>query len=81
MFAGLMEALAERSPDRAERTARALLERLQQAVDFPMSGRVFPEYGERSFREILAPPYRVMYRVRLDGITVEVVARSSWRFS
>jgi hypothetical protein len=56
-----------------------IVRRLQQAVDFPFSGRMVPEYAERNFRELLQPPYRLMYRVRANGITVEVVAKSAWR--
>ncbi|HLU48786.1 MAG TPA: type II toxin-antitoxin system RelE/ParE family toxin, partial [Planctomycetota bacterium] len=48
---------------------------------FPRSGRVVPEVGHRSLREIIDPPYRIVYRVASDD-TVEVVTvfRTSRRF-
>jgi hypothetical protein len=49
-------------------------------ADFPWSGRVVPEYDEENFRELIAPPYRVMYRIRANGITIEAIAHSSWEF-
>ncbi|MGH2608243.1 MAG: type II toxin-antitoxin system RelE/ParE family toxin [Tepidiformaceae bacterium] len=78
MFDALMESLASISPQSAERISAEIVARIQQVVDFPFSGRVVAEYGERNFREIVVPPYRVMYRVRANGITIEVVARGSW---
>lgn len=79
MFESLMERLASFSHEAAQRTTLDILNRLQQAVDFPFSGRVVPEYGETNFREIIIPPYRLMYRVRTNGITVEVVVHGAWK--
>jgi toxin ParE1/3/4 len=49
--------------------------RLVQAVDrlesFPLSGRVVPEFGQESIREVVWGNYRLVYRVR--GTLVEVL--------
>src|SRR5688500_17660192 len=66
-------------PQSGGRISAEIVARIQQLVAFLFSGRVVPEYGEENFREILIPPYRVMYRVRVNGIAIEVVARGSWR--
>jgi len=69
----------------SEHYARLTVARLVHAVGrlakFPRSGRVVPEVGHRSLREIIDPPYRIVYRVASDD-TVEVVTvfRTSRRF-
>ena len=40
---------------------------------FPNSGRVVPEIGEPSFREILFGDYRIVYRIRQDVAEVLTV--------
>lgn len=60
----------------SERYASLLTERLVAAVDrlemFPQSGRVVPEVGDESLREVLYGNYRLVYRLH-DG-SVEVIA-------
>jgi len=46
----------------------AAIERLGQ---FPESGRIVPEFGIASLREIIHPPFRIVYR--LDPLRVRVV--------
>lgn len=47
--------------------ASVVVHRLIAAVDrlrdFPVSGRVVPEFGDPSIREIISRPYRLVYRV------------------
>jgi plasmid stabilization system protein ParE len=46
--------------------AIAVVSRLYEAVSqlevFPDSGRVVPERGEPTIRELVRPPYRIVYR-------------------
>ncbi len=55
--------------------ARLVVERLIAAVEragaFPESGRVVPEFGDPTIREILWRSYRLVYRVH--GAEVQVV--------
>lgn len=48
------------------RYARAVAERIFAAVDWlyehPLSGRVVPELGRPTVREVIEPPYRIVYR-------------------
>jgi len=52
----------------SDRYATLVRERLVQSVDrlraFPLSGRIVPEFGDESIREILWGSYRIVYRVR-----------------
>ena len=60
----------------SERYAGLLAERLVAAVDrlrlFPESGRIVPEVGDDSLREVIHGNYRLVYR--LQAKSVEIVA-------
>jgi len=57
--------------------ATVVVQRLLHAVDrlqeFPQSGRSVPEYSEATLREVMLPPYRIVYRL-VDVETVHVLA-------
>jgi plasmid stabilization system protein ParE len=43
---------------------------------FPFSGRVVPEVGDRTIREVQVYSYRVIYRTGADVVTVIAVVHS-----
>lgn len=45
---------------------------LRRLEDFPESGRIIPEFPELPYREVIIPPYRFFYKIKVD--TVWVVA-------
>ena len=59
------------------RYAEMVVERLFHAVDrlelFPLSGRVVPELGDESVREIILGSYRIVYRIREGMVHVITV--------
>lgn len=59
----------------SEHYANLLIERIVAAVDrlegFPLSGRVVPEVGDESLREVIYGNYRIVYR--LKGEIIEIV--------
>jgi addiction module RelE/StbE family toxin len=48
----------------------AAVERLQ---DHPHSGRVVPELGDESIREVIHGNYRIVYRLRNDVVEIATV--------
>ncbi len=66
------------------RYARSVAERLFDAVDrlreHPLSGRVVPELGQPTLREVIESPYRIVYRVRADVLEVITVVHAARRF-
>lgn len=48
-----------------------LIERTDQLIEFPNSGRIVPEFNNESLRELIEGNYRVVYRVSTG--TVEIV--------
>ena len=39
----------------------------------PFAGRVVPEFGSKTLREVFAYNYRIIYRIRGDKVTVAAV--------
>jgi len=52
--------------------ADRILNRIEQASEFPFSNRAVPEKSEESIREVILRPYRIVYQVdsRRDAIHV-----------
>jgi toxin ParE1/3/4 len=68
----IAEYISIASPIYAEQVIEQLVQRLDQACRFPQSGRVVPEFERSDLRELIEPPYRLIYHVHPD--TIEVIA-------
>lgn len=53
---------------------RRILESTRRLSRYPRIGRVVPEVGDESFREILVYSFRVIYRVDEHRVTIEAIA-------
>ena len=72
-LAAIHDYIAQDSPRYALRVVDRLTRRSQQIARFPNSGRVVPELEHPEIREVIEPPYRLVYRVgpaRIDVLTV-----------
>ena len=67
--------IASDNPAAAERTGLVLYGKAQTLAQFPEMGRVPPENGFEHLREIIARPYRIIYRFDREKSLVEI-----WRF-
>lgn len=63
-------------PDVGERLLREVVDQVERLVDFPQSGRIVPEFGVTQLREIIHPPFRIVYRLDNDRVRVVRVWRS-----
>jgi plasmid stabilization system protein ParE len=59
------------SEQAANQMVDSILKRGDQLAAFPNLGRVVDRYKRPGIRELVEPPYRILYRVRRE--TVEVV--------
>ena len=81
----IVERMAERSPDRAERWSRGLFERIDALQTFPLRCPAAPETGPLGvpMRELLYGKrqniYRVLFEVRGDLIVIHNVRHSAGR--
>lgn len=72
--------IAEDSPEYADLMVLRILRLVERLSEFPKSGRSVPELNEPTIREVIAGPYRVIYRLRAEGAEVVTVFRGSQRF-
>ena len=65
----------------SEHYANLLVERIVAAVDrlasFPLSGRVVPEVGNESLREVVYGHYRIVCRVKPEVVEIVTVFHSA----
>ena len=61
----------------SEQYANLLVERIVAAVDrleaFPRAGRVVPEVGDQSLREVVYGTYRIVYRLKPEVVEIVTV--------
>lgn len=65
--------IARDSPAYAKRMVDRLTRRSQQIGEFPLSGRMVPEYEMTQIREVVEGPYRIIYYIKPDQIDVLAV--------
>ena len=63
-------------PEVGERLLREVIAQVQRLADFPESGRAVPEFGLAQLREVIHPPFRIVYRLDDDRVRVVRVWRS-----
>ena len=56
----------------AEKWALNLIEKTDQLIEQPESGRIVPEYSEPNLRELIFGNYRVIYRIRKEEATIYI---------
>lgn len=64
--------IAEDSASAAERFVRSLLQTVERLADFPESGRIVPEFGDPTIREVIRKPCRIVYRVDSGKCIVQI---------
>ena len=62
--------------DTGKRIARELLAASRELSRFPEMGRIVPEFESPAFRELIRPPYRIVYRLDEERIAVIRIWRS-----
>lgn len=62
--------IAQDSPANAKEMVARLLVRTRQLETATLSGREVPEYRREDIRELLERPYRIIYRVTPDRVTI-----------
>ena len=70
---GIYAYIAQDSPEYALRVVDRLTRRSEQIADLPLSGHRVPEYDMEQIREIIEPPYRIIYYIKSDQIDIIAV--------
>ncbi len=69
----IAEFIARDSPHYAGLFVADVLQVVDRLADFPESGRIVPEIGEKSIREVILGSYRIIYRRRSEVVEVLTV--------
>ena len=57
----------------ADRMIDRITRRSEQIAEYPLSGRIVPEYGHKMVREIIERPYRIIYHILPNQVEVLAV--------
>jgi addiction module RelE/StbE family toxin len=61
------------SPETAKRFVSSLFDAVEYLADFPLAGRVVPEFDNEQTREIIKRPCRIVYRINKQQDAIEIV--------
>jgi len=67
---------AQQVPEVGERLLAEILATVERLADYPESGRVVPEFDLPQLREVIHPPFRIVYRLDAERVRVVRVWRS-----
>jgi plasmid stabilization system protein ParE len=63
-------------PAGGDKLLREIVSQVERLGAFPESGRVVPEFGLANLRELIFPPFRIIYRLDESKVRVVRVWRS-----
>ena len=63
-------------PETGERTLQRILDSIGLLAELPEMRRVVPEFGQDSLRELIRPPFWIVYRPESEGVAIVRVWRS-----
>ncbi len=69
--------IAQNSPQYAARIIDRLTRRSEQIANFPLSGRIVPEFETEQIREVIEGSYRIIYYIKLNQIDVLAVVHGT----
>jgi plasmid stabilization system protein ParE len=59
-----------------ERVIREIISSVERLAHFPESGRIVPEFENPNLREVIHPPFRIVYRLEENKVKIVRVWRS-----
>ena len=68
--------LGECAPDAGKRLIAGIVAKIERLSTHPQSGRVVPEFNVEHLREIVSPPFRIVYRHDTNKVRIVRIWRS-----
>ncbi|MCA0375265.1 MAG: type II toxin-antitoxin system RelE/ParE family toxin [Gemmatimonadetes bacterium] len=68
------------SPAMAATVVMRLVDAVDVLLDNPEAGRMVPERGDPALRELIRPPYRIVYERRNEAVVILTVFHSARAF-
>jgi len=63
-------------PEVGERLIGEVISQVGRLTELPESGRIVPEFGVAQLRELIHPPFRIVYRIEKFQVRVVRIWRS-----
>ncbi|RYD43959.1 MAG: type II toxin-antitoxin system RelE/ParE family toxin [Verrucomicrobiaceae bacterium] len=57
----------------AKRFGDLIIAKLDSLQTFPRIGKIVPEYREDRLRELILPPYRIVYEIEDDSMVISIL--------
>jgi len=73
----IAEFIARDSVDRASLFVLRLIESTDRLQEYPLSGRIIPEFDDPDKREIIYGAYRIMYQIEKDEVWITGILHGS----
>lgn len=67
---------SEGVPDAGKRLTGEIIIQIERLADHPLSGRIVPEFNVEHLREIIHPPFRIVYRYDKKRVRIVRIWRS-----
>ena len=67
---------SEDVPDAGKRLTGEIILQIERLADHPLSGRIVPEFNVEHLREIIHPPFRIVYRYDKKRVRIVRIWRS-----
>lgn len=72
--------ISKDSINNAIRFSNKILDKTDVLINFPKSGRIVPEFGSESIRELIEGNYRIIYKMEDSLISIIRIHHSSQQF-
>lgn len=79
-LATIVETIAGDRPTAAKRWLAGVVSTVKRLREFPQSGHIVPELEREDLREVLYPPYRIIYRVDPKRVVILTVRHGRREF-
>jgi len=73
----IMEFIAQDSVYYADATARGILDAPKRIKNYPLSGRIVPEFCDKTIREVIYTSYRIIYKIIDSSCFIVAVIHAS----
>ncbi len=67
---------SEMVPDVGGRITDDIIAEIERLADYPLSGRIVPEFNVEHLRELIHPPFRIVYRYDRKIVRIVRIWRS-----
>jgi len=67
---GICDYITQDSKQYARLFAQGVINAIERLEIFPESGRIVPEYNQKSIREIIFQNYRIIYQIKKDAVEI-----------